>query len=465
MKFAQKTGRLLALAFIVFGFSISVSAQNTAFTYQGKLSVAAGQLGNGVYQMHFRLFETEAGGNSVAPVRNATVTVADGFFTVNLDFGAAPFQNGAPKYLEISIGNVTLSPRQRIGSLPSAIRADGLTDACNPCVTNGQIVSLDGSKISGAVPNATNAANAAQLGGVAANNYAQANSTAFVRNQNGQQTASFNITGTGKANLFDAAAHFSIGGNRVLSAGGASNVFAGIGAGSLNAGENNSFFGANAGANNSSGTFNSFFGADAGVGNTTGDNNTFIGDGAGRANSNGAFNTFFGSESGAVNGAGGSNTFFGAFTGTGNTTGTGNLFLGSYAGSANQTGNSNTIIGYQANVSAGDLTHAAAIGADATVSTSNTIVLGRADGSDKVRIYGLGAAGSERLCRNADNEIAACTGNTQPALQTDNTVNEQIIEAFRRQITKQQQEIIELKQIVCSLKPDAAVCKEPKIKH
>ena len=62
-----------------------------------------------------------------------------------------------------------------------------------------------------------------------------------------------------------------------------------------------------------------------------------------------------------------------------------------------------------ATVVGGDLTFATALGAGSSVSTSNTIALGRSNGSDKVRIYGLGFSGSDHLCRNINNEISFCS--------------------------------------------------------
>ena len=72
-------------------------------------------------------------------------------------------------------------------------------------------------------------------------------------------------------------------------------------------------------------------------------------------------------------------------------------------------GTYNTIIGTNADVDGPNLDHATAIGADSRVSAGNTIALGRSDGSDKVVIYGLGAAGGPGLCRNALNQIANCS--------------------------------------------------------
>jgi hypothetical protein len=113
---------------------------------------------------------------------------------------------------------------------------------------------------------------------------------------------------------------------------------------------------------------------------------------AGVSNTEGYFNSFVGMHSGYVN-----------------TTGYYNSFVGFQAGYTNTTGNNNTIMGTYADVSSNNLSFATAIGAYATVSTSNTIALGRSDGSDKVRIYGLGAAGSAHLCRNANNEVSTCS--------------------------------------------------------
>ena len=67
------------------------------------------------------------------------------------------------------------------------------------------------------------------------------------------------------------------------------------------------------------------------------------------------------------------------------------------------------MVGADANVGANNLQFATAIGANAVVSQSNTIALRRANGADKVQIFGLGSAGSTQLCRNAANEIATCS--------------------------------------------------------
>jgi trimeric autotransporter adhesin len=186
-------------------------------------------------------------------------------------------------------------------------------------------------------------------------------------------------------------------------------LLAGVGAGAINGGIANSFFGARAGFNNTTGSANSFFGVNAGYFNSSGDANTFFGLGAGFSNKTGEGNSFFGMEAGYFNTTGSANLFFGGRAGYFNKTGNSNSFFGNSAGYENVTGSNNTIIGTFANVGAGNLTFATAIGAGAVVNSSNTIALGRGDGSDKVVIYGLGTAGSTELCRNDSNEISTCS--------------------------------------------------------
>ena len=157
---------------------INASAQTTAFNYQGQLNDGAIPA-NGTYQMEFKLFDANAAGTQIgSTVTNNTVTVTNGVFTVNLDFGASPFAAGANRWLEIGVrkatdppGFTTLAPRQQMLSSPysvktlSATSADSLSPACVGCVTNAQINDVAGSKVTGTVANATNATTATTLSG------------------------------------------------------------------------------------------------------------------------------------------------------------------------------------------------------------------------------------------------------------------------------------------------------------
>ena len=165
---------LICAAFIGLVFClgiVSARAQTTAFTYQGKLTDAS-MTASGTYDFGFALYDAAADGTQIgAALTRANVTVANGVFTVSLDFGANVF-SGAARYLEIAVKRpsdanfTTLAPRQMLTSSPYSIRtlsagvADGLSVNCVGCVTNGQINSVDGAKITGTVANATNATNA-----------------------------------------------------------------------------------------------------------------------------------------------------------------------------------------------------------------------------------------------------------------------------------------------------------------
>ncbi len=124
----MKTKTLFAIIASVFCAQL-VSAQSTAFTYQGRLTDADSPAG-GSYDLRFALWDDATGGTLVAgPVTNRPVAVSNGLFTVTLNFGGEAF-NGGSRWLAIGVrpfGNVNaytaLAPRQPIDSTPYAIQA------------------------------------------------------------------------------------------------------------------------------------------------------------------------------------------------------------------------------------------------------------------------------------------------------------------------------------------------------
>jgi hypothetical protein len=156
------------------------------------------------------------------------------------------------------------------------------------------------------------------------------------------------------------------------------NSFFGNGAGNhASAAGNNSFFGYGAGQG-TSGPSNSFFGSGAGWNNTTGGNNSFFGYQAGFSNT-ASGNTFFGTSAGYANTSGSQNGFFGYEAGMANSTGIYNSFLGYQAGNSNTIESNNSFIGARSNGAAG-ITNATAIGYQAQVTRSNSLVLGGVNG-------------------------------------------------------------------------------------
>src|ERR1051325_7381029 len=108
--------------------AVSLHAQTTVFTYQGRLNDGSNPA-EGIYDLRFALHDAAANGTMVAgPILNTDVAVNSGLFTVKLDFGAPPF-NGTDRWLEIAVRTngatafTTLSPRQMITSVPYALFA------------------------------------------------------------------------------------------------------------------------------------------------------------------------------------------------------------------------------------------------------------------------------------------------------------------------------------------------------
>jgi hypothetical protein len=123
-------------------------------------------------------------------------------------------------------------------------------------------------------------------------------------------------------------------------------------------------------------TGNTSLGTDALAHNTTGSENTAIGINALQSNTSGNNNTASGAGSLVINTTGIDNTAIGFSALHNNFTGVLNTASGFEALTINTTGNENTAIGAFANVSAGNLFNATAIGHNAIVNASNKIRLG-----------------------------------------------------------------------------------------
>lgn len=123
----------------------------TAFSYQGQLT-SGGTPVNGRCDFQFRLFDGPDGGGQVGPTLERTgVDVTNGFFVVQLDFGASAFDGNA-RYLEVGVrcpsgsgaAYTQLSPRQPITPAPYAIYA----------AASGSARSLQGFPLGGQTPTA-----------------------------------------------------------------------------------------------------------------------------------------------------------------------------------------------------------------------------------------------------------------------------------------------------------------------
>lgn len=99
---------------------VTSPAYTQPFTYQGYLR-EGGLPANGTYQMTFRLFNVASGGTALATVGPASVSVSNGLFTHELNFGN--FWTGPDRWLEIDVNTTTLSPRVHVRPAPYALFA------------------------------------------------------------------------------------------------------------------------------------------------------------------------------------------------------------------------------------------------------------------------------------------------------------------------------------------------------
>ena len=134
-RWALWLGALLVIALLVLTTSVwarpLLEAANTpgpsatTINYQGRLADAAGTPLSGDYAMAFALWDAPSGGSLVwGPESHAAVPVSEGLFNVglgSLTSGGIPTSAwSGDRYLEITVGGETLTPRELIRSVPVA---------------------------------------------------------------------------------------------------------------------------------------------------------------------------------------------------------------------------------------------------------------------------------------------------------------------------------------------------------
>lgn len=218
----MKTGRSILLgivvSMIVSVFSVGAYAQPTTITHHGRLSGVYSIL-SGPAQLRFRLYGSPTGGEQIGPtVTVNNVDVLAGTFSAQLNFGATAFP-GANRFVEIDVrrligsGYDTLTPRQPISSTPYAVRAlsaasaDSISGNCASCVTDANIASVSGSKVTGPVAAATFATNAGT-----ANNAANATNAQNAVNATNAQNAGHAVNATNAQNAISSADSQKLGG-------------------------------------------------------------------------------------------------------------------------------------------------------------------------------------------------------------------------------------------------------------
>ena len=134
--------------------TIQGTALGTGFTYQGRLADTAGIPVPGPCTLRFTLYESATGADQVGtPQTKSGVTLNDGYFTVELDFGATAF-TGEGRFLKIEVdcgsGYTALSPRVELTPAPYAFHAVSTgalhgNPVSDSAPANGEVLKWDGS--------------------------------------------------------------------------------------------------------------------------------------------------------------------------------------------------------------------------------------------------------------------------------------------------------------------------------
>jgi len=153
--------RLLA-AVLFFAATLNLSAQGTAFSYQGQLSVS-GTPANTNYDFRFAVFDTPINGNMLSFwVTNFDTPVSNGLFTVKLDFGPGVFNgtdNGSNDWLDVAVRAIgvtnftELMPRQPILPVPYAQFANSASNLLGSLQAAQLVGNVSGGLLSGAYSN------------------------------------------------------------------------------------------------------------------------------------------------------------------------------------------------------------------------------------------------------------------------------------------------------------------------
>jgi hypothetical protein len=416
--------KIWVLATLLLGIALPVLGQQSPTTtasravptlvnFSGTLTDVNGKPLSGVVGVTFFLYKDQGGGaplwmetQNVQPDKNGRYSVMLGS-TTSQGLPTDLFASGEARWLGVQVQGQEEQPRVLLLSVPYALKAVDaetlsgkpasafllaetgsrpgdtgvITSATSGKTTTGQpLASITGSGTKNRVAKFTgtssigNSAIFESGGKVGIGNTSPAGTldvsgNTFVRgtlNLSQTTSASVGVINMGSSPFIHACCSSST-----------DNTFVGSNAGNFTtSGNSNTASGFQALHSNTSGFSNTASGASTLFSNTTGFNNTAVGVAALVGNTTGVGNTAAGQDALEANTGGGDNTASGALALVKNTIGAHNTASGFEALFSNTTGNFNSAFGNNADVSSGNLTNATAIGAFATVSESNALVLG-----------------------------------------------------------------------------------------
>ncbi|MCB9851686.1 MAG: hypothetical protein H6819_01215 [Phycisphaerales bacterium] len=223
LKSPWKWVRPIAITILVATSPLSAQTPlGSQFTYQGRLNLAGSPV-NDTADFEFTLWDDSASGTAIgSTIAVNGVSVVDGLFAVELDFGVMAF-NGDARWLEVAVASPsggafsTLAPRQALTAAPYALQTKGLVVGDNNNVVH--IPTLNsatgpGAAVGGGTGNTASNIRATVAGGL--NNHADAD---------------YSFIGAGRNNTAN--------GNHSVVAGGQDNTVAGVVSATIGGGENN----------------------------------------------------------------------------------------------------------------------------------------------------------------------------------------------------------------------------------
>jgi len=361
----------IILSMATFAYSMPANFVPKKINYQGKIQIdGSDYTGSKIFV--FRIYDDLTGGTLNWTSDSTALDITNGVFSAILSNGnptlsASVFRE--PRWLEIEVGGVTLTPREEIVASPYAMVAAAVAEDIDLPAgrLTGNLPAIDGSALSGYTMGNHIATTTLQMGSYGINTSSNINANAFY----GDGSNLTNMSGFSGDNLGDhtatqalqmgaygvntssdiSAASYQINGQavlRVYNSEVGSLVAVGFGAGANSMNGLNTFVGHQAGYFNTGGARNSFVGHWAGYSNIDGTDNSFLGREAGYSNTSGGNNSFLGHHAGYSNTTASYNSFIGDNAGYGNTSGNNNSFLGHHAGYNNTTASYNSFVGGQA---------------------------------------------------------------------------------------------------------------------
>ncbi len=361
-------GVLVALALFV--GAETVSAQGTAFTYQGRLETNGTPV-NGFYDFQFSLYNAATGGTQVgSTITQTAIGVTNGLFTTSLNFGSVFTGNATWLSISVRTNNVgtydALTPLQSLAPTPYAIYAENVP--ANPLIgdpgTQNFFAGLNAGNSSSpgtfntAVGFAALDVNTGSYNSALGNDSLAANTTGAANTAGGVFTLWKNTTGGNNTAFGADAMAYNIGGSQNTAVGqgalenntnGSDNVA--LGALAMNVGvgaSDDTALGYEALQNVTTGFQDTATGYGAMAALTTGSFNTATGTGALSQSISDTYNAAFGGDALAFDNGGSYNTALGASALAFNSTGNYNTGVGYAALILNGGGNNNTAVGYEA---------------------------------------------------------------------------------------------------------------------